>query len=582
MRFNYICILAAFLSGATAMHMDATQERTKVMKMVSYSSFIQHFSPETIMQMFQKVSNDDDYLMEIYMQAEALKGAIDFDYSGFEVLFFTYPDSLKERSDGKPNLLRLTLLNDSNKILAGIEAKDPGLYASLSDGLFEKQKQKEEEILDKEALYDHLTQAAMEHDLPKLFKYGRQLDPHDPEENAIWERAFRVYLDYIEKAEQEGSIHKLGIQLYNEITQVCQSHTKTIEQQYTKDKYLGKGNFGEVYLYKDNNTGDLVAMKRVKFGQGPEISDDTDLQDMLLEMWWPGARSVVKETLLSALFRHEHLVRWYDLRPVPNDPEMLIFVMEYINGGSLDQFAGFDLLTDGHILGFIQQVLFGLEHMHSFGIVHRDIKPENVLLTLDGVAKVADFGLSTWVSPEFQRNTLIGTAKFLHPSVTSKIPYGPSVDIWSVAMSIFRLVEGEDPYGEAKTHDELKALLAAGTLPIRHAQWSEELLAFYHYLIQCARGTTATVSDILKHEIFEKAASKSELAMLVRAFNGAPSASPTKSTTRLSVRDAFEEQLPDLIRKSQSKPDLGTSSTTAPTAAKPRARVVFGKTKGKK
>ena len=66
--------------------------------------------------------------------------------------------------------------------------------------------------------------------------------------------------------------------------------------------------------------------------------------------------------------------------------------MEYLERGSLRPLVG--RLTLAHVAGVLEGVLGGLAEAAAQGIVHRDLKPENVLLTADGRAKVADFGIA--------------------------------------------------------------------------------------------------------------------------------------------------------------------------------------------
>lgn len=69
--------------------------------------------------------------------------------------------------------------------------------------------------------------------------------------------------------------------------------------------------------------------------------------------------------------------------------------MEYIETGSLQDLLKIDLVKEDVCAFYIEQVLRGLQYLHSQGVMHRDIKGANILLTKDGRIKITDFGVST-------------------------------------------------------------------------------------------------------------------------------------------------------------------------------------------
>lgn len=98
---------------------------------------------------------------------------------------------------------------------------------------------------------------------------------------------------------------------------------------------------------------------------------------------------------------------------------------------------------------YFRDVLRGIEYLNFQKIIHRDIKPSNVLLSEDGVAKIADFGVSTQLqgAPTLLRDVQ-GTPAFMAPELFAEVPLydGNSADIWSLGATLFTLTVGTPPF----------------------------------------------------------------------------------------------------------------------------------------
>lgn len=95
---------------------------------------------------------------------------------------------------------------------------------------------------------------------------------------------------------------------------------------------------------------------------------------------------------------------------------------------------------------YIKQVLIGLDYLHREGVIHRDIKGGNILVTLDGVVKLADFGVATQFSDAARNISFAGTPYWMAPEVIEMSGHITSAcDIWSVGCTVFELLTGKPP-----------------------------------------------------------------------------------------------------------------------------------------
>ncbi len=131
--------------------------------------------------------------------------------------------------------------------------------------------------------------------------------------------------------------------------------------------------------------------------------------------------------------------------------ENYFFVMEIVEGITLDQLLHSVELTEQHYLHIISEISKALAYVHSRGIIHRDIKPSNILVNRQGVVKVGDFGIAHMTDAEapaerFGRNAMIGTAHYMSPEQASNPgSVDQRADIYSLAITFYKMFTRQLP-----------------------------------------------------------------------------------------------------------------------------------------
>lgn len=192
---------------------------------------------------------------------------------------------------------------------------------------------------------------------------------------------------------------------------------------------LGEGAGGAVYKVKDKRTGDLYARKTIPTRTTP-------------------AKQLLAELKHLSNTKHSNICEFYGAYMSSSSSEVNV-VMELCDGGSLEAIMRKLKEREGRVgeqlIGKLAEgILSGLVHLHSLRIIHRDIKPSNILLTLSGIIKLCDFG----VSGELQDSivvTFLGTSWYMAPERVNGKPYTVRADVWSTGLCLLELALNRFP-----------------------------------------------------------------------------------------------------------------------------------------
>uniref|UniRef100_A0A4W4GFU2 Cyclin-dependent kinase 12 n=1 Tax=Electrophorus electricus TaxID=8005 RepID=A0A4W4GFU2_ELEEL len=189
---------------------------------------------------------------------------------------------------------------------------------------------------------------------------------------------------------------------------------------------IGEGTYGQVYKAKDKDTGELVALKKVRLDNEKEGFPITAIREIKI-LRQLNHRSVVN--------MKEIVTDKQDALDFKKDKGAFYLVFEYMDHdlmGLLE--SGLVSFSQEHVRSFMRQLMEGLDYCHKKNFLHRDIKCSNILLNNSGQIKLADFGLARLYNSEESRpytNKVI-TLWYRPPELLlGEERYTPAIDVWS-------------------------------------------------------------------------------------------------------------------------------------------------------
>jgi len=225
---------------------------------------------------------------------------------------------------------------------------------------------------------------------------------------------------------------------------------KMLDNRYEILELIGRGGMANVYKAKCHRLDRLVAVKILH----SDLAQNADFR-----------RRFMDESRAVAQLSHPNIVSVYD---VSCSDDVDYIVMELIDGVTLKQYMERRGQMDWReALHFITQIMRGLSHAHSRGVIHRDIKPQNIMVLRDGSVRVADFGIACLAD---QGQTLtqetLGSVHYISPEQARGDRVDARSDIYSAGVVLYEMLTGKLPFqGDSAVSVAIQHLSAVPKAP---------------------------------------------------------------------------------------------------------------------
>jgi eukaryotic-like serine/threonine-protein kinase len=215
---------------------------------------------------------------------------------------------------------------------------------------------------------------------------------------------------------------------------------------------LGKGGMGVVYKARHLPLNRVVAIKMILAGKHASPESLARFRH---------------EAEAAAHLSHPNIVSVYEVGEFQGMP---YFSLEFVDGEAMSASLLQASLTVQRAAELMEQVARAVHYSHERGVVHRDLKPSNILITQDGVPKVADFGLARRLGDDYQEHTLtgeiVGTPGFMAPEqARGDRSIGPSTDVYALGAILYTALTGRAPFVGPTPIDTIQQVVSNDPVP---------------------------------------------------------------------------------------------------------------------
>ncbi len=205
-----------------------------------------------------------------------------------------------------------------------------------------------------------------------------------------------------------------------------------IANRYLLERELGHGGMGFVFLARDEQLGERVALKVIASTMATDPA--------------AAAERFRREVAAARKVTHPNVIRIHDLI---EDGAQLLLSMEYVEGMTLAAYLGrVGTLRVDEARFLLGQICDGLGAAHLAGIIHRDLKPGNVLVDNEKRVKVIDFGLakSSFMAGMTATGLILGTPEYMAPEQVRGLPCDARTDLYSLGALAYHMMVGRPPF----------------------------------------------------------------------------------------------------------------------------------------
>ncbi|XP_044293904.1 striated muscle preferentially expressed protein kinase isoform X2 [Varanus komodoensis] len=309
------------------------------------------------------------------------------------------------------------------------------------------------------------------------------------------------------------------------------------QKPYTFLDEKARGRFGVIRECKENATGKRFMAKIVPY-----------------EM--ENKQTILQEYEILKGLHDEHIMTLHEAYITPR---YLVLIAEHCTGKEiLYHFVDRFRYSEDDVVGYVTQILQGLEYLHGRRIIHLDLKPDNIIVNSTNVVKILDFGSAQTYNPLVLRQLgrRVGTLEYMSPEMVKGDPIGSAADIWGLGVLIYIMLSGRSPFFEMDPLEAEARILAgrydafklypnvsqSAALFIRKVlcvhPWSRPTIkdCFANpwlqdaYLMKLRRQTLTFTTSRLKEFLVEHQRRRNEVAtkhkVLLRSYHGASSHMP--------------------------------------------------------
>ena len=281
---------------------------------------------------------------------------------------------------------------------------------------------------------------------------------------------------------------------------------------YSLDKNLGKGAFGEVFLTTKKGTKEIFATKKIE----RELVETGNTMKYL-----------VNEIKILRELNHPNIVKLKEIKKTKNH---YYIIMEYCNGGELYKTLEKYMnkynkpFSEEIVQHLMKQIINAFKYIHGKNIIHRDIKLENILLNyeseedrknlniLKAQVKIIDFGFAAKIENSQLKYTTLGSPINMDPIIlnelkkrgkkTRKLGYDQKADIWSLGTICYEMLIGKCVFN-AEDLDELVEKVENGSYTVP-TTLSKEVISFLNGMLQYDANTRLNIDQLSKHCFLNK------------------------------------------------------------------------------
>ncbi|XP_042368829.1 LOW QUALITY PROTEIN: striated muscle preferentially expressed protein kinase [Plectropomus leopardus] len=305
------------------------------------------------------------------------------------------------------------------------------------------------------------------------------------------------------------------------------------QKPYTFLDEKARGRFGVIRECRENTTGKIYMAKIISYNQ-------ENKQEVLKE--YEILKSLHNEKVMAL---HEAYVT----------PRYLVLVAEYCTGKELlfsliDRFR----YSEDDVVGYLVQILQGVEYLHNRRVLHLDLKPDNIMVTNLNAVKIVDFGSAQHFNPLIlkRQDSGAGTLEYMAPEMVKGEVVGPPADIWTVGVVAHIMLSGRLPFEDKDPQQVESKILMAKFDPTKlypnvsqsASAFLKKMLSSYpwarpttrdcftqawlqdSYLMKLRRQTLTFTSSRLKEFLVEQQCRRTEAAtkhkVLLRTYQSSP------------------------------------------------------------